>query len=80
MSDLEPLRGGWFQGWQGCPQALGTLTVSVPVDPPSLPMLTPGVWGPASGGLALPLPILLICLCKFEVNIPWTVPLGYLQN
>ena len=53
---------------------------SWPVDPPSLPMLTPGVWGPASGGLALPLPILLICLCKFEVNIPWTVPLGYLQN
>lgn len=28
VSDLEPLRGGWFQGWQGCPQALGTLTVS----------------------------------------------------
>lgn len=53
---------------------------SWPVDPPSLPMLTPGVWGPASGGLALPLPILLSCLCKFEVNIPWTVPLGYLQS
>ena len=36
--------------------------------------------GPSLRRACLPPPILLRCFCKLEVNIPWTAPLGYIQD
>lgn len=80
VSDLEPLREGWFQWMAGVSPGIGDPDCewdSWPVDPPSLPMLTPGAGGPASGeGLPCLCPSCLVVFASLRLTSPGQYPWG----